>query len=120
MSCQPSISTVNVMIRVKAEDAERLNSLSEIESQKSGHRVSMAAIVTAMLHERLAGVEVSESARAWSARRREKAILVRRKADMIVATGKYRKEGWQDVDRRRMEKCAREESRRTVSQTMAA
>ena len=104
MSCQPSISTVNVMIRVKAEDAERLNSLSEIESQKSGHRVSMAAIVTAMLHERLAGVEVSESARVWSARRREKAILVRRKADMIVATGKYRKEGWQEVDRRRAER----------------
>ena len=120
MSCQPSISTVNVMIRIKAEDAERLNSLAESESQKSGHRVSMAAIVTAMLHERLAGVEVSESARAWSARRREKAILVRRKADMLVATGKYRKEGWREVEQHRAEKRAREESRRAASQAVAA
>lgn len=114
MSAQPSISTVNVMIRVKAEDAERLNSLSEIESQKAGHRISMAAIVTAMLHERLAGVEVSATARAWTAKRREKAVLVRRKADMLVATGKYRKEGWQEVDRRRAEKKSREAERSAV------
>ena len=119
MSAQPSISTVNVMIRVKSEDAERLNSLSEIESQKAGHRVSMAAIVTAMLHERLAGVEVSDAARAWTAKRREKAVLVRRKADMLVATGKYRKEGWQEVDRRRAEKKARE-VRRGETQAVAA
>ena len=104
MSAQPSVSTINVMIRVKSEDAERLSSLSELESQKAGHRISMAAIVTAMLHERLAGIEISDAAREWSARRREKAILVRRKADMIVATGKYRKEGWQEVDRRRAER----------------
>ena len=119
MSAQPSISTVNVMIRVKAEDAERLRSLSELESDKSGHPISMAAIVTAMLHERLAGVEVSESARAWIAKRREKAILVRRKADMLVATGKYRKAGWQEVDRRREEKRAREAARLVV-QAVAA
>ena len=119
MSCQPSISTINVMIRVKEEDAERLSSLSELESQKAGHRVSMAAIVTAMLHERLADVEISDAARVWSAKRREKAVLVRRKADMIVATGKFRKEGWQEVDRRRAEKKAHEVTR-TREQAVAA
>ena len=114
MSAQPSVSTINVMIRVKSEDAERLSSLSELESQKAGHRISMAAIVTAMLHERLAGVEVSDAARAWTAKRREKAVLVRRKADLLVATGKFRKEGWQEVERRRAEKKAREAERSTV------
>ena len=79
----------------------------------------MAAIVTAMLHERLAGVEVSDAARAWTAKRREKAVLVRRKADMLVATGKYRKEGWQEVDRRRAEKKAHEVTR-TREQAVAA
>lgn len=104
MANQVSIDTVPVMIRISNEDAAKLFTVARTRSQKQGRNVSKSECLKKLVHAWLEKVVPTDEAKTWAAGRRMKAAAVRAKADKDVRSGKYRKPGWEEADRKKAER----------------
>ena len=120
MEYQVSVNTCPVMLRLPMEDAAKLHTLARLRSEKTGAAPSMSNQAGAFLHVFLSDVKPLPESIAWTEGRRQKARAVRAKSDARTKAGKWRKEGWQEVDARRQERLAKKAERAGVKVGEAA